>query len=495
MTEHLPTSADLVIRGGRVIDPESGLDEVTDVAVAGGRVVAVGDAPTEAAAVIDAAGCIVTAGFIDLHSHAQTVPGHRLQAFDGVTTTLELESGESPIASAYARVAAEGRPLNYGFSASWAAIRMEVLAGHPRNGLHGTFAGLGLPAWQRSASAAERVRLRALLEEDLAAGGLGVGILMGYAQGTDPEEYTEVARLAATAGRPTWTHARDLVEVRPDVLRDGAEEIVRTAAETGAHMHYCHVTSTSTHHVDRVLGLIADATTEGGTVTVEAYPYGAGSTAINARFLAPDQLGLRGLRPQSLVMVGSGERIGSVERLVQLRAADPGAAVLVEFLDDANEAHRAILRRALSFPGTVVASDAMPLVGPDDVAGHAPEEWPIPPGWTTHPRTAGTFTRSLRLLVDEVGESWADALARCSLLPARTLESAVPAMADKGRVRPGADADIVVFDPTALRDRATYVDGTRPSEGVRHLLVNGRTVIRDGVLDLDARPGRPVRAG
>lgn len=484
----------MIIRGGRVIDPESGLDEVTDVTVTDGRVLAVGPARAEGATVIDASGCIVTAGFVDLHSHAQTVPGHRLQAFDGVTTSLELESGESPVALAYARAAAAGRPLNYGYSSSWAAIRMEVLAGHPRSGLGATFAGLGLPAWQGPASAAQRLRLRALLEEDLAAGALGVGVLLGYAQGTDPGEYTEVARLAAGAGRPTWTHARDLIEVRPDVIRDGAEEIVRTAAETGAHMHYCHVTSTSTFHVDRVLELIEDARDEGGAVTVEAYPYGAGSTAISAQFLAPDQLGLRGLRPQSLVMVGSGERIATVERLVELRATDPGANVLVEFLDDAVEAHRAILRRALSFPGTIMASDAMPLVAPAAVEDVDQVDWPIPPGWTTHPRTAGTFTRSLRLLVDEVGESWSDALARCSLLPARTLERAVPTMANKGRLRPGADADLVVFDPAALRDRATYLDGTRPSEGVRHLLVNGEAVIRDGVLDLRARPGRPIRA-
>ena len=273
---------------------------------------------------------------------------------------------------------------------------------------------------------------------------------------------------------------------------EGLSKVI--ALEGGAHMHYCHVTSTSTFHVDRVLELIEDARDEGGAVTVEAYPYGAGSTAISAQFLAPDQLGLRGLRPQSLVMVGSGERIATVERLVELRATDPGANVLVEFLDDAVEAHRAILRRALSFPGTIMASDAMPLVAPAAVEDVDQVDWPIPPGWTTHPRTAGTFTRSLRLLVDEVGESWSDALARCSLLPARTLERAVPTMANKGRLRPGADADLVVFDPAALRDRATYLDGTRPSEGVRHLLVNGEAVIRDGVLDLRARPGRPIRA-
>ena len=480
--ETAPVHADLVVRGGRVIDPETGFDEVADVAVADGRVVAIGADADPSAPALDASGCIVAPGFVDLHSHAQSVIGHQLQARDGVTTALELEVGASPVADAYAEAAREGRPLNHGYAVSWGAIRMEVLAGHRRNGLQSVFDGLGLERWQRRATAAEEDRILGMVRQELGEGALGVGVLIGYAQGTDHREYVRLAALAKDAGLPTWTHARDLAGHRPDVLIDGADEIARTAAETGAHMHYCHVNSTSAPHIDHVLSTIDRARAEGSRVTVEAYPYGAGMTAISAQFLRPEMLALRGMTPRSLTHMATGERIADVARLEELRRTDPGGQVLVRFLDDDDPADRATLASALSHDGVMIASDAMPVV----------------PGangeLVTHPRTAGTFSRSLRMLVDELGESWSDALARCGLLPARNLEAAVPAMARKGRIQVGSDADVVVFDPERLRDRATYTRTTVPTVGVRHLLVNGEVLIRDDVLDTDARPGRPVRA-
>ena len=136
----------------------------------------------------------------------------------------------------------------------------------------------------------------ARLEADLADGALGIGVLLGYAPGADPAEYLRVAALAARAGAPTFTHSRDLVEFMPATLADGAEEIVRAAGETGAHMHYCHVNSTTLRHIDRVLGLVARAQPAGSRVTTEAYPYGSGMTGIGAAFLAPERLGERACR-------------------------------------------------------------------------------------------------------------------------------------------------------------------------------------------------------
>src|SRR5437764_1340310 len=137
--------AELVIRGGRVVDPASGLDELADVAVAGGRIVEVGTAlGVDATSTVDATGLVVTAGFIDLHSHSNDVAGHRLQALDGCTTLLELEAGLLPVDLAYQHVAAQGRPLNYGFSTSWALARMQVLAGlEPRADLSALLGFIG----------------------------------------------------------------------------------------------------------------------------------------------------------------------------------------------------------------------------------------------------------------------------------------------------------------------------------------------------------------
>ena len=491
---------DVVLRGGRVIDPESGLDAVRDVALTGDQVARIGSDLPAGRLDLDVAGQVVTAGFIDLHSHAHDLGGQRLQAMDGVTTALELEAGVSPVAVAYERAARVGRAINYGFAASWAMARQETLAGLQLDAdLAALFKHFSDPNWQRPASLAETTRILGLLEADLADGALGIGVLAGYAPGADPAEYLQVAALAAQAGVPTFTHCRDLVEFTPQTLVDGAEEIVRAAGETGAHMHYCHVNSTTVRHADRVLGLVERAQRAGARVTTEAYPYGAGMTGIGAAFLAPERLGERGLVPADLTYAPTGERVADAARLRELRATDPAGLAIIRHLNDDDPADRELLLRYLLFPGAVVASDAMPLTwraaAPSADSAPDREAWPLPPVAFTHPRTAGTFGRALRLLTRDGGSlELAEALAKCSLDPARLLEAHVPAMRRKGRVAAGADADIVVFDPATITDQATYSASTRPTTGIRHVLVNGAFVVRDAQLISDARPGRAVRA-
>jgi cytosine/adenosine deaminase-related metal-dependent hydrolase len=465
-----------------VLDPESGLDAVRDLAIDGDRIAEIGS-DLSGDEVIDVAGLALAPGFIDLHSHAQSLPGRRLQAFDGVTTALELEGGRAPIEDAYAREAADGSPINYGFSASWAAARMAATTGVSLDGGMGTlFRKIGDPEWQRAASGPELAQILDRISRDVAAGSLGIGILSGYAPGVDPSEYLAVAQLAAEAGVPTFTHCRDLIELTPDTLIDGAEEIVRAAGTTGAHMHYCHVNSTSVRHVDRVLALVERCRAEGGRITTEAYPYGSGATGIGAAFLAPERLHERALKPSSLVYLPTGERVADEARLRELRGSDPGGAVIVEFFDESDPADMAVLRKSLLFDDAIVASDAMPVLG---VASD--DAWPVT--GSTHPRTAGCFSRALRLWREE-GYPLLDAVRRCTLLQASVLD----ALANKGRLRPGADADVVVFDPESITDQATYTDSTRVSTGMRHVIVNGEFVVRDGALVPDARPGRPVRS-
>lgn len=485
----------LLLRGGRVIDPGTGFDGAADVLVQGDSVAAVGpglSAP-EPTTVVDVSGSIVGPGFVDLHSHVHTVAGQRLQAMDGVTTVLDLEAGLMPIERAYAEAAATGRPLNYGFSASWGAARAQVLLGRePDASLESGLAVLGEPGWQRSSTPRELTAWLELIRRDLAGGALGIGVLMGYAPRTDPAEFLAVARLAAQAGVPTYTHVRELVEADPSTPVDGSAEIVIAAAETGAAMHHCHVNSTSRRHVDRVLALLDRARAEGSRVSVEAYPYGAGSTAVGAYFLEPTRLSAWGLQPHNIVMIASGERVADAARLAYLRRTDPGAECLVEFLDERDPADMALLDRALAFPDSIVASDAMPVLWPD--GRRESMDWPLPPGAATHPRTAGTFARTLRRMVRETGAwSWLEAFRRCSYLPARLLDDVAPAARAKGHLAVGAAADLVVIDPATVTDHATYREPARPSEGVRHLLVGGTFVVRDGRLQTDAFNGTPLR--
>jgi N-acyl-D-aspartate/D-glutamate deacylase len=397
-----------------------------------------------------------------------------------------------PVAVAYDAAAREGRVLHYGFSASWGQARGKAVAGvEPQADFVQCLALTGNPDWQRDSTRAEREVLVDLLRAELEAGALGIGVLLGYAPRIDPEEYVAVARLAAEVGLPTYTHVRELVEADPTTPVDGSVEVVRVAAETGAHMHHCHVNSTSRRHTDRVLGTLSQAQSEGARVTVEAYPYGAGSTAVGAFFLAPERLPAWGMTPSSLVLLPSGERIADEARLRQVRAEAPGTPCIVEYLDESDPADLTLLEHSLEFPGCVVASDAMPVLYPG--MSYETRVWPLPEGGSTHPRTAGTYTKALRLMVRSGRWSWLEAFRRCSWLPAQVLAD-VPAARGKGHLGVGADADVVVIDPDQVTDLATYLDPTRPSAGVRHLLVAGEPVIRGGELVPDAFPGRPVRA-
>jgi hypothetical protein len=226
-------------------------------------------------------------------------------------------------------------------------------------------------------------------------------------------------------------------------------------------------------------------------VTTEAYPYGSGSTAIGAEFLSPERLAARGLDATRLTYLPTGERVADAARLRELRALDPGGLVIFDFLDDEDPADHELLRRSLRFDGAIVASDGMPPVWRDEHPDR--RTWPLPPGVVTHPRTAGCFARALRLWREE-GLALVDAVRRCTLLPAQVLQTCVPAMATKGRLQVGADADVVVFDAERISDQATYQASTRPSTGITHVLVDGTFVVRDAELLTDAMPGRPLRA-
>jgi cytosine/adenosine deaminase-related metal-dependent hydrolase len=493
----LPPEVDLVLRGGRVIDPETGFDEVADVAIGGGTVVHVGAYAVSAASpqVIDVTGKVVAPGFIDLHSHAQNIPGLRLQALDGVTTALELESGSGDLATSLAEAAAEGRPVNYGYSASWAQARMGVLDGAPSAGGFLEFTtGIAGRGWTRPAERQELARILDRLEQQIDAGALGIGVLVGYAPQTGRDEYMRVASLAARYDVPTFTHARFKNPQDPESALEGAAEVVAAAAGTGAHMHLCHVNSTSLRAIDEVADLIGGARSRGVSVTTEAYPYGAGMTAVGVPFLHPKNLKRLGIEPSNLTMIASGERPRDAERLLQIRRDTPGALAVIHYLDEGVSADRDVMVRALLLEDTVIASDAIPFTTRTGEVVTA--DAPLPDDAVSHPRSAGTFSRFLRSMVRETGAlSLREALRRCSLLPAQNLQAAVPGMARKGRIQAGADADLVVFDPDTVSDQATYARPGQSSTGFELVLVAGQAVVRDGSPVQDSLPGRPILGG
>jgi len=487
----------LMILGGRVVDPASGLDSVCDLALQDGRVAAVGTGLGSADRVIEATGLVVTPGFIDLHAHGQSIPADRMQAFDGVTTTLDLEAGVMPVASWYGRQAAQGRVLNYGAATNWAFARIGAMTGSDEESSLEAFGrAMRDRRWvENVANAAEVSDILERLARGLDEGGIGIGILNAYAPGAGVQELAAVCELAAARGVPTFTHVAYMSQIDPESSAEAYVRLIGYAGATGAHMHICHFNSSSKTDVGRCARLVAKAQAQGLPVTLEAYPYGTGSTVLAAAFFNdPDFEARTGTGYDAVQRVTDGRRFHSREEILTGQAEEPSTLVLWHFLDtDNNERHRELLDISVLFPGGAIASDAMPWTLADGSA-YTGDAWPLPEDATAHPRSAGTFTRFIRHWVRErQAVSLIEGVRKCTLIPAEILQASTPDMRSKGRLTAGADADVVVFDLNALTDRAEFSAMNRPAEGVRHLLVGGQPVITDGVMDVAARPGRPVR--
>jgi N-acyl-D-aspartate/D-glutamate deacylase len=434
---------------------------------------------------------IVAPGFIDLHSHAVQLLGARVQAHDGVTTALELEGGVLPVPAFYDRMAARGWPINYGASASWALARVAAVKDVPPDQAAGGGSAL-LAGFGDHGPASPEVldRVRGHLERALDDGALGIGVLLGYAPRAGRREFADVNRWAAAQRVPTFTHLRSNAQLEPQSAFEAFQEALAVAASTGAHLHLCHVNSMAGRMAPLVLANIARAQAQGLRVTVEAYPYGAGSTAIGAAFFRGDELSRSGLKKEDFTREG---KALTAEEFDRLQREAPGTRVIVHFLHpDTDPNDRVILDASILFPGSAIASDAV-LWQIDGRVTHA-DIWPLPEHAFAHPRSAGTFSRFLRVYVRERQMiSLRDALAKISLIPARILEQSVPQMRRKGRIAKGMDADLVVFDLASIADRATYEKPAQTSTGIRHVIVGGVPVIENGILEPNSRPGRPVR--
>ena len=485
---------DLVIRGGRVVDPQTGLDALRHVGIKGGRIAAISERTLSGKQVLKADGLVVAPGFIDLHAHGQQLPAAWVQAFDGVTTALELESGVLPIGRYYDLMAKEGRPINYGSSAAWTYARIAEKEKIEPDGTIMWFAdAFALKNWQNTlATPAELERILARVEAGLKEGGLGIGINAGYAPGYGRKEYYELARLAKKYEVPTYTHVRYLSVVEPVSSFEALQELVALAATTGAHMHVCHLNSIAARDAVDCARLLREAQSNGLPISVEAYPYGAASTTVGAElFRSPDWLQRWGVDSASAMEL-NGQPLTQA-KIDELQKAAPGTAVVMHFMrPDDNAADQKLLDLSVLYPGAAIASDAMPwAIGNKLVEG---DGWPLPQEAFAHPRSTGCYARFIgRYVRERKAITLPEALRKTSLIPAQILEKSTPQMRKKGRLQVGVDADIVIFDLNTIKDNATFLAPARLSSGFVHVLVNGTPIIRDSQRIGDARPGQPIR--
>ena len=460
---------DVVLEGGRVMDPETGLDAVRNVGVSAGKVVRISSAALTGRRVIHAAGLVVAPGFIDLHQHSQDLESERVKALDGVTTALELEIGAPDVAQFLK--AKEGRSLiHYGTAASHAAARALVFGAPLSTATGRTHAGVpeilpkSGPATDERATSEQIDAIRRRLRGELDAGGLAVGMGIQYTPGAARREVIEMFRLAAERRVPVYTHVRSTGLVEPGSSIESIGEVIGASAITGAALHIVHINSSCLHDSMECLSLVEGARARGLNVTTEAYPYIAGMTAVNSALFNPGWQEKLGIRYADLMLPDTGEHL-TKERFDQLHES----AVTHWVIIFANT--QEVVDQVIPHPLVMIASD----------------------GAEGHPRNAGTYSRVLRQYVREKRTlTLMDALRKMTLLPAETLASSTPAARRKGRLQEGADADIVVFDAGTVTDRSTFEKPMEPSLGVRYLLVEGTVVVDEGKVVPDVFPGRAL---
>lgn len=447
-------SFDVVILNGRVIDPETKLDAARNIGIRGGKIAAITSDKISGAQVIDARGLVVAPGFIDLHQHGQDDENYRLKAMDGVTTALELEVGVADIDAWYA--AREGKALiNYGASVGHIPVRMAVM--HDS----GTFLPAG-PAAHQAATPQQITAIVDGIQRGLDRGALAVGLGPAYTEAASADEILQVFEVAAKYNASCHVHLRG----GRDRLM-GLEEVLADSAISGAPLHVVHIQSTGGSDTPRELQMIAQARAHGMDVTTEMYPYTAGMTYIESAVLDSYER-----NPNAdfsrLMWPATGERL---TRESFERYRKQGGWVIMF-----SNTEQVVDNAALS-PLTMIASDG------DIENGKG------------HPRTAGTYSHILGHYVRETRQmDLMTALAKMTLMPAQRLERRAPVFRNKGRVRVGADADLAIFDPEHVIDRATYEHPATASEGMRFVLVNGVPVVRDGAPVTGTFPGRGERA-
>lgn len=511
---------DLVLQGGRVIDGTGAPWYRADVAIRAGRIVAIGRLEGgEAHRTIDASGLYVAPGFIDMMGQTGASFLRDARSGDNLllqgVTTLNAGEGQSDaplagkaadaagwhtMAEYFARLDAAGLPINVVQTVGHSQVRQLVL-------------GDG----DRKPTPDELERMKALVREAMEAGAIGLSTALIYppAVYASTAEIVELARVAGRYGGGYYTHMRN----EGDRLLEAVDEALAIGREAGTPVHIFHLKAAGRANwpkMDQAIARILAARAAGQEVGADIYPYinnGLGITAFihprhsaqggDALLRSLDNPGTRAAIRREIETEGGwenwfrhvgsdwdnvvlvqikaepykgqdGKSLGAIARAtgkdpwdVFFEVARTGANALPQSMSEANVI-KALGQEFVSF-----CTDMGPLGGSDALV---------------HPRGFGAFPRVLSRYVRELGIlSLEQAVHRMTAVAANDLR-----LYDRGRIAPGAAADLIIFDVERVRDRSTFATPTLPPEGIRHVIVNGRTVIEDGK-PTTARPGRVLR--
>jgi N-acyl-D-aspartate/D-glutamate deacylase len=464
------TEYDIVLMGGRVMDPETKLDTIKNVGIINNRIAQISSEELTGKEMVNVSGLIVAPGFIDLHIHGRTNTEQEYQLHDGITTALELEWGIENLKEWYA--SRKSRALiNYGASVNWPYERFKSISKFKDsvNELYqASISGESsieqltntiLPAAGHQLTDEELNSTHNNIITSLEEGGIGIGVPIGYLPQSNPNELFQVFRLAGELDALVFAHVRE-----PNII--SIQEVIANAALTNAPLHIVHINSMSLGNIQLSLDMVNAARNTGLDVTTELYPYTAASTALQSEMFSDGWQQRLGISYEDLQWVASGERL--TEQTFGAYRKEGGVVIIHMMKPE-------WIETGITAPGVIIASDGMPYAK------------------LAHPRTAGTFSRVLGLYVRE--ENVIDlmtAVEKMTLLPAKRLEGIAPMMRFKGRLQVGADADITIFNPDTIIDKATFENGLAFSEGIEYVMVNGVFVLKNGTKVTDAFPGQPV---
>ncbi len=463
---------DIVLKGGTVMDPETEFEGIRNVGIIGDKIVEISEKDLKGAVEIDVKGLVVSPGFIDLHVHGMTNKAHEYQVRDGVTTALELEGGIAFLGDWLSEK--KGNSIvNFGATAAHSTIRalamgqyehyfaeakkiIEVEGVNSPNLLKLQI-NLGRAAYQKL-SVEEIAKMKPMFMEELAAGALGIGVPVGYYPGSSHGEIFRVYELAAETQAPVFSHTRGFG-------MPGIQEAIANATTSGAPLHIVHANSLSLGEIQVTLDMVASAQKRGLDITTEVYPYTAASTSLESAIFDEGWQEKLGITYKDIQWEATGERL-TEQTFKEFR--ERGGVVIIHMMKPE------WIVKGIQDKRTLIGSDGMPYA----------------PG--AHPRTAGTFSRVLgRYVREQKVIGLMDALKKMTIMPANRLEKIAPMMREKGRLQVGADADITVFDPATIMDKADF-SGLKYSEGVQYVIINGVLVVKNQQIIEKVFPGKAI---
>ncbi len=497
---------DLVIRGGLIIDGSGRPAQRADVAVQDGRIAAIGKITSPGRAEIDAAGHAVAPGFIDVHTHSEDIadlPVAENFLRMGVTTIVTGNCGGSTlnVAEFFATLTRTGVAVNVATLIGHNTVRLKIMGG----------------SFARPPTAAELDQMRKLVDQAMRDGAVGLSTGLIYLPGTfaRTDEIVALAKVASSHGGIYASHMR-YEDIR---IREALDELTTVAREARIPAEVSHLKlsgPTAWGRAEEIIAYLDAARASGLQITHDQYAYTASSTGIGANLIEAEfrEGGAKRYRERLADPATKARMVAAMKKsIVEEKRGDYTFAVIANFkpdprangltvpqaaklfrgsdtLDDQIETILEIearggaqgvfhgmseddLRKFLAQPFTMVASDAGPRKFGDAV--------PHPRGYGNNARVLSRYVREQKLIAIE------EAVRKMTSLPAQTFQ-----LKNRGELRPGFVADIVIFDPEKVTDPSTFSDPHHYAEGFTDIIVNGTPVIRAGQLT-EARPGRPVR--